>query len=126
MKFVIATLLAVLFAVQTAAAQSQAQPDSAPLPPTVIQNIDTGEGYNMTPATGALIGAATGLVALNVVSSGLVLAPVIGVPASNVLGGAWMGPFAFTPAVNELLFHSASVVAIAFATGTLGYFIAEE
>lgn len=125
MKIVIAALMTVFFAVQTAAAQSQTQPDSTPLPPTVVQNIDTG-GYNMTAATGALIGAATGLVALNVVSSGLVLAPVIGVPASNVLGGAWMGPFAFTPAVNELLFHSASVVAIAFATGTLGYFIAEE
>jgi len=131
MKIVIAAFLAALFLVHPAAAQSQAQSqaptDGAPLPPTIVQDLNTaGAEYNMSPALGAAIGATTGIVVLNVVTSGLVLAPVIGVTASNVLGGAWLGSLALTPPTAELLFHSASVVAVAFATGTLGYFIAEE
>ena len=110
-----------------ATAQSQKQTDGTSLPPTIVQNLyEPGAGYNMTPAVGAAIGATTGIIALNVATSGLVLTPLIGVAASNALGGSWLGPFALSLPTAEVLFHSASVAALAFTAGTMGYLIAEE
>ena len=78
----------------------------------------------ISPLTGGVIGAASGVLALNVFTSGLVLTPLIGATASNVLGGAWMGSLALLPASAESLFHTTAVAAVAFTSGAIGYTVA--
>lgn len=108
-----------------AAAQQSGSASTAPLPPTVVQNIAPIEGEPMiSPLTGGVIGAASGVLALNVFTSGLVLTPLIGATASNVLGGAWMGSLALLPASAESLFHTTAVAAVAFTSGAIGYTVA--
>ena len=107
------------------AAQQAGMASTAPLPPTVVQNIVPIEGEDpISPLMGGVIGAASGVLALNVFTSGLVLTPLIGVTASNVLGGAWLGSLALLPAGAESLFHTTAVAAVAFTSGAIGYTIA--
>ena len=107
------------------AAQTAGSASTAPLPPTVVQNIVPIEGEDaISPLMGGVMGAASGVLALNVFTSGLVLTPLIGVTASNVLGGAWLGSLALLPASAESLFHTTAVAAVAFTSGAIGYTIA--
>lgn len=109
------------------AAQQAGMANSAPLPPTIVQSIVPIEGEDpISPLMGGVMGAATGVLALNIFTSGLVLTPLIGVTASNVLGGAWLGSMAFLPATAESLFHTTAVAAVAFTSGAIGYTIAER
>jgi hypothetical protein len=123
-SLVLAVALMGLF-VRPATAQQAVDPSTAPLPPTVVQNIQpiTDED-GMSAGMGAAIGAASGVLALNVISGGLVLTPLIGVTASNILGGAWLGPLALLPQAAESVFHATSVAALAFTSGAIGYTVA--
>jgi hypothetical protein len=103
------------------------QLNTAPLPPTVVQDITPIDGGDtISPMMGGVIGAVSGVVALNAFTSGLVLTPLVGVTASNILGGAWLGSLALLPASAEALLHTTSTMAIAFASGTIGYVIVER
>lgn len=125
MKFVVLAAALMGLFLQPAIAQQALDPSTAPLPPTVVQNIQPiTDEEGMSAGMGAAIGAASGILVLNVISGGLVLTPLIGVTASNVLGGAWLGPFALLPQAAESVFHATSVAALAFTSGAIGYTVA--
>jgi len=131
--FLIAAALAVSLAAvslasvapSTVSAQTAgSDPNTAPLPPTVVRDIGPKSDPYLTPNRSAVLGAAAAVIGFNVVTSGLVLTPVVGATASNILGGAWLGALAPLPATAASWYATGSTVAVAFTGASIGYWLA--
>lgn len=112
-----------------AAAQQPAAVAQAPLGPTLVQSLDDAretEAKLFTAVTGSLLGAAGTVVAFNVVTGGAALTPVIGMPASNFLGGSWLNAIGSAPLAGQMAVNTIAVAVIGFGGGLMGNYFAKE
>lgn len=97
------------------------------LGPTIVQSLgDAREDHVQTvmSVTGALLGAAGGVILVNVITGGAALTPMIGIPASNILGGSWLAATGALPLAGEMAVHTVTAATVAFGGGVLGmYFV---
>lgn len=68
-------------------------------------------------------GAVAGFLAFNAVTGGSLLAPLVGQAASNVLGGAWLGPAALSVAARQVLCRTTTLLAGVTAGAGAGYWL---
>lgn len=125
-------MTAVLATTPAAAQQATATPiavQQGTPSPAIVQSLGDARDDNaktITSVTGALLGAAGGALLVNVVTGGAALAPVIGIPASNIFGGAWLAAAGSLPLAGEMAVHTITAATVAFGGGLMGmYFVGD-
>lgn len=123
-KFMVA-LVAFLLVAPGAKAQ---QAEGAVVAPVIVQSLDDPRDpdYAISTLTATLLGAAVGVVAINTATGGAALAPLVGVPVSNLLGGAWMSAVGFLPVAGEPVIHVISVAVVGLGGGLVGNYFARD
>lgn len=86
------------------------------------QSATPGNSFSLTNPW-VVGGAIAGVVAINAATGGAMLAPMIGPAASNMIGGAWLGPMALSAAARQALCRTTTLVAGAAVGAGLGYWI---
>ena len=71
-------------------------------------------------------GAVVGVVAINAVTGGAMLAPMVGPVASNVIGGSWFGPMALSVGARQVFCRTTTLLAGAAVGAGLGYWVSAE
>jgi len=112
--------LIVLMTPATAVAQTD-------IPPPVVQTLREpgapARGW-LRGWVGGIVGSSITLIGVNSLTGGALLTPVVGVGASAVLGGAWLGTMAVPAVAAQPIFESATLVATGLAGGIAGYWLA--
>lgn len=117
-RLILALSLAILLAGPgVAAAQST---------PPVVGNLFDPRGTNpldkdFRNMTGMALGAGGALLAVNVITGGALLTPVVGPGVSAVISGAAVGIPSIPPAMTGELFRLVSILALTATGGYLGY-----
>ncbi|WP_028795403.1 hypothetical protein [Thalassobaculum litoreum] len=96
--------------------------------PAIVQSLGDArdEAHTISSVSAALLGAAAGALALNVITGGAALTPIIGLPASNILGGTWMAATGSLPLAGEMAVHTVTAATVAFGGALMGmYFVSE-
>ncbi|EDP66980.1 hypothetical protein BAL199_18003 [alpha proteobacterium BAL199] len=93
-------------------------------PPAASATAEAGWSTTALVAVGA--GAVVGVVALNAVTGGAMLAPMAGPAISNALGGSVLGPAALSVAARQALCRTTTLLAAAAVGAGLGYWIVSE
>lgn len=106
-------------ALLTAPAAASAQ--GAPATPS-----GPAQGWDTTTMLAMGAGAAVGVVALNAVTGGAMLAPMVGAAVSNAVGGNALGAAALSPAARQALCRTITVLATAAAGAGIGYWLVGE
>jgi hypothetical protein len=97
--------------------------------PAIVQSLgDARDDHIQTisSVSGALLGGAGGAVLLNVVTGGAALTPIVGLTASNYLGGSWLAATGTLPYAGELAVHTITAATVAFAGGLLGMYLVSD
>lgn len=120
----VAILVAVLM---VAPVPGNAQQSAVP-GPTIVQSLDDAreDDAMITAVTGTFIGAATSTIFVNMITGGVTLTPVIGLQASNVLGGSWLAAIGSAPVAGDMLVHTVTTAVVAFGGGLAGNFFASD
>lgn len=100
---------------------ASAQTAGAPAAPAA----DSG-GWSTTTMLAAGTGAVVGVVALNMVTGGAMLAPMVGPAVSNAVGGNMLGAAALTAPARQALCRTVTVLATAAAGAGIGYWLVSE
>jgi hypothetical protein len=125
---VAALVLALLHVASPAGAQEGDAGISGPVEPAVIQSLDDSRdtGPPIGQLTSTMVGAAGALLAYNVLTAGAALAPVVGIPTSNLVGGSWLGLFSAAPFMGDPAIHLISATFVALGGGMVGSYAASE
>lgn len=96
--------------------------------PAIVQSLGDArdETHTISWVSGALLGAAGGAVVLNVVTGGAALAPVFGIPASNILGGSWLAATGTLPLAGEMAVHTVAAATAALGGAMMGMYLVRE
>lgn len=92
--------------------------------PVLDAGRDTGWSTTTTLAVGT--GAVLGVVALNMVTGGAMLVPMVGPAVSNAVGGSMLGAAALSAPARQALCRTITVLATAAAGAGLGYWLVSE
>jgi hypothetical protein len=113
----VALALGLLLAPVGAAAQTAGVP-AAPA-------TDSG-GWSTATMLAVGTGAVVGVVALNMVTGGTMLAPMVGPAVSNAVGGNMLGAAALSAPARQALCRTITVLATAAAGAGVGYWLVSE
>lgn len=126
----LAVVLVIAFAMSMPArAQTKGPgPSNGPVGPTVVQSLKDARDDDtlVTTLTGAALGAAGSVLAVNVITGGVALTPIVGLPASNLIGGNWLGMIGSLPLAGEMAIHTVTVAVVAFGGGLMGDYFAGD
>lgn len=84
------------------------------------------DGWSTATMVAMGAGAVVGVVALNAVTGGAMLAPMVGPAVSNAVGGGMLGPAALSATARQALCRTTTVLAAAAVGAGLGYWIVGE
>lgn len=96
--------------------------------PAIVQSLGDArdETHTISSVSAALVGAAAGALALNVITGGAALTPIIGLPASELFGGTWLAAAGSLPLAGEMAVHTVTAATVAFGGALMGmYFVSE-
>ncbi len=96
--------------------------------PAIVQSLDDArdESHTISSVSAALLGAAAGALALNVITGGAALSPIIGLPASDLIGGTWLAAAGSLPLAGEMAVHTVTAATVAMGGALAGmYFVSE-
>ncbi|MEQ8395695.1 hypothetical protein [Thalassobaculum sp.] len=113
-----ATLALGLLLIPMGAAAQTAAPAAAPAA--------ADAGWSTTAIVAVSAGAVVGVVALNAVTGGAMLAPMAGPAISNALGGSILGPATLSVAARQALCRTTTVLTAAAVGAGLGYWVVSE
>ena len=97
--------------------------------PAIVQSLSDARDdsiQTISSVSGALLGAAGGAVLLNVVTGGAALAPLFGLPASNILGGTWLAAAGSLPLAGEMALHTVATATVALGGAMMGMYLVSE
>lgn len=121
--------VAVALAASPVAAQQGGSAGQPALGPTIVQSLDDARDTDavlVSSLGGSFLGAAGGALALNVVTGGAALAPVVGLQTSNVIGGTWLAALGTAPLAGEMAIHTLATAVVAFGGGLAGNYFARD
>lgn len=94
--------------------------------PTIVESLGDARDDSLqtvSTASGALLGAAGGVLLINVATGGAALGPIIGLQASNLLGGAWSAAAGIAPVAGPLAIHTISAATAAVGGALMGMYL---
>ncbi len=96
--------------------------------PAIVQSLGDArdESHTISSVSAALLGAAAGAIALNVITGGAALSPIIGLPASDILGGTWLAATGTLPLAGEMAVHTITAATVALGGAMAGMYFASE
>ncbi|MBT5267161.1 MAG: hypothetical protein HOL85_20160 [Rhodospirillaceae bacterium] len=112
-----------------ARAETPVQNAQATIPPPVawglgafgvLAGLDILMGGNPLRWAAIGVGAAGGLLALNVVTAGAVMTPIVGSAAAQAWGGSLIAGGPMTPAATQIACRAAAIASVVIAGGLLG------
>lgn len=107
--------LALLAAPMAAQAQTPA--------PAISAGPAAEAGWSTTSMVAMGVGAVVGVVAINAVTGGAMLAPIAGPAVSNALGGSWLGAAALSAAARQALCRTTTTLAAAAVGAGVAYWV---